>query len=286
MSKKENLLKFWESVEKRDDQVTREKVVMDRRLHQRLPHTTNGEQLKACPALSPGQMLPSLPRWRHCTDGDCWYISSDRNEILMTSTKTRARREKKQGGGRPGQSGDRQEAQPALLLTPPAAASEFCQRWTLHWCCWCCPTVWCGHFQAQASPVVLGSEMESTKWDPQVRLGQGQTTSGRWISGEDCKKSFSWHLPEASCDSQEVISTVDERSFQRFPMSELHRSNRKPEELQKVSWWHLRWENQLSELRAKAGQSEPPETGERVQWRQVSCAPSRPATAQECHLGG
>ena len=61
MSKKENLLKFWESVEKRDDQVTRQKVVMDRRLH-RLPHTTNGEQLKACSALSPGQMLPSLPR--------------------------------------------------------------------------------------------------------------------------------------------------------------------------------------------------------------------------------
>ena len=62
MSKKENLLKFWESVEKRDDQVTRQKVVMDRRLHHRLPHTTNGEQLKVCPALSPGQMLPSLPR--------------------------------------------------------------------------------------------------------------------------------------------------------------------------------------------------------------------------------
>ena len=62
MSKKENLLKFWESVEKRDDQVTREKVVMDRRLHQRLPHTTNGEQLNACSSLSPGQKLPSLPR--------------------------------------------------------------------------------------------------------------------------------------------------------------------------------------------------------------------------------
>ena len=110
MSKKENLLRFWESMERRERQDKRD-VVTPQKVKEMVKEKVK-EKVKETREMvrEGGETLPSL----------------ERSEILVTTTKTRVRREKKTQPTQRRVEGSK-ESQLSPYLTPPAA-SEFSER--------------------------------------------------------------------------------------------------------------------------------------------------------------
>lgn len=142
MSKKENLMKFWESVEnnqrgqsgreRRDSSssVIPQKLVIDRILTQKLPECL--EKKLTVAERSGMEEQGSSSACVHTEDNGLPHLP--RNEILINTTKTRARRGKSSKSVEVSEEKRKVEKVPPpprsdqLPLTPPAAASEFSEK--------------------------------------------------------------------------------------------------------------------------------------------------------------